>query len=548
MSHTLTEGGQITTHRIRMFRQVLKSTLIGVFFLTLVVFALKTTMIPKVAYQAIWYYTKALALDGIVEKIEVSREFAQKLGINSLQNPKLVLKATYPLAKRTGDLLYSKLIDSLIISGLSGLGLLLFFFYRGYLEKSQKHLSGSKVVPAWRIALRLRLARKASQIKLNKLPLVQGTETQHIMITGGTGSGKTNCLHHILKQVQESGKKAIIVDTTGVFTERYFREGKDIILNPSDHRSAQWNPWAEGETQADYASMAESFISTSNLDSENYWRLASKTVFSSLLQLFGDKKLTSEIVHAIQHEKLSILCDILEGTKAAAHMDKASEKTASSVRSVASTYLECLSCLQDTAVPFSIREWMKEDTDSWLFLQCSPSERALMRPLITVWIASAIKGLLSLPIDLKRRIWFSIDELPTLHRIKDLEVLVTEGRKYGGCAILSLQSPAQLESIYGRDISKVIIGNTATKIIFRERDPEIASRISRSFGEREILEVQEGISYGAHETRDSVSLSMQNKLKPVISASQIIELPVNTAFVKLAEEEAIAKIKLRITT
>ena len=36
-----------------------------------------------------------------------------------------------------------------------------------------------------------------------------------------------------------------------------------------------------------------------------------------------------------------------------------------------------------------------------------------------------------------------------------------------------------------------------------------------------------------HEARDGLSLSMQNKTRPVVSASQILELPINAVFVKL---------------
>lgn len=252
------------------------------------------------------------------------------------------------------------------------------------------------------------------------------------------------------------------------------------------------------------------------------------------------------MIRWLQYEKLFSLCQLLEGTKAAAHMDFSSEKTASSVRSVTSTFLECLESLQDTKTPFSIRNWISQKDSSWLFIQCTPSQRSLLRPLISAWISSAVRGLLALPIDLKRRIWFAIDELPTLQRVKDLETLLTEGRKYGGCGIISLQSPAQLEEVYGRNVAKIIIGNTATKVIFRERDPEIATRISHAFGEREVIEIQEGISYGAHEARDGVSLSMQNKVRPVVSASQIMDLPVNTAYIKLAEETSVAKVNLSI--
>src|SRR5262249_2618957 len=144
------------------------------------------------------------------------------------------------------------------------------------------------------------------------------------------------------------------------------------------------------------------------------------------------------------------------------------------------------------------------------------SQRSAIRPLLSAWISSAIKGLLSLTPDLTRKIWFIIDELPSLQKVKDIEVLLAEGRKYGGCGVLSLQSPSQLESIYGREVTKTIIGNTLTKVIFSEQDPEIAERISKSFGDCEMKEFHEGISYGAHEARDGVNLSSHMKNAPIV--------------------------------
>jgi type IV conjugative transfer system coupling protein TraD len=551
MSHTLTEGGQITTHRLRMLRQVIKVAFCISIFIGLGLFIFLMSDVPKIAYTSLWYYFKAYLFEGMFNEIEVSREFlseATKIhhGNNKTIPIAYLNQLTSPIIQKLFQIAYSKFIQSLWVSSLSFVSLLLFFFYRGLLAKSKQHLSGSKIVSASYLRLKLVVRGKASPISIGKLPLVRGTETQHMLITGGTGSGKTNCLHHILKQIRKNKQKTVIVDTTGVFLERYFREGKDILLNPFNKKGSPWNPWAEGTEAVDYASLAEAFIPTSNLENENYWRVASKTVFISLLQKFSDTKKTSEFTKWLQYENLSNLCKLVEGTKAAAHMDISSEKTASSIRSVASTFLECLENMEDTTTPFSIRDWIGKKEDSWLFLQCTPSQRSLLRPLLSAWISSAIRGVLALPIDLKRRIWFVIDELPTLQRIKDIEMLLTEGRKYGGCTILSLQSPAQIETIYGQGVSKVIIGNTATKVIFRERDPEIAQRISRAFGEREVIEIQEGISYGAHEARDGVSLSMQNKIRPVVSASQILELPINTAFVKLAEEGSVAKVRLQI--
>jgi type IV conjugative transfer system coupling protein TraD len=507
--------------------------------------------VPKVAYSATWYYLNAWFYAGAFADLEVDGKFLSQISkANYSYSPKLpiehVKKLTQPIVIKLAYEAYSNALKSIIASSVCFVAILAFFLLKGTSAKTEKHISGLKISsPRW-LAWRLKFAKKASNFLIGTLPLVKGTETRHMMITGGTGSGKTNCLHHMLMQIRDQKQKTIIIDTCGIFVEKYYRPDKDIILNPFDKRSAQWNPWAEGDTPFDYADIAESFIPHSNSDHDSYWRDASKTVFSTLLEKFADTRKTSDIVQWIQYESLANLCKLMAGTPAAAHMDLSSEKTASSIRSVSSTFLSSLRALEDTSTPFSIREWLERDDDSWLFIQSVSKQRTILRPLMAAWISASIRGLLALKPNLDRRIWFIIDELPTLQRVKDLESLLTEGRKYGGCGVLVLQTPAQLDEIYGREVSQVITANTATKIVFQEEDPIIADRISRAFGEREITERQEGISYGAHETRDGVSLSMQKKSKPIVSPTQILQLPINTAFVKLASGSGITKVRLNI--
>ncbi len=258
-------------------------------------------------------------------------------------------------------------------------------------------------------------------------------------------------------------------------------------------------------------------------------------------------KKSSDITRWVLYEPLPKLCQFMQGTKAAAHIDMSSEKTAGSIRSVASSHLGCFEYLKDTENPFSIREWSKkEDDESWLFLFCKPSQRSSLNPLISSWLSLSMRSLMHLNMSLERRLWFVMDELPSLNKVKDLEPFLAESRKFGGCDILSIQSPAQLESIYGRKTTQTIIGNCSTKIVFSEQDPEIAEAISRSFGKREVKEYQEEISYGAHEVRDGVSLTMQTKSLPLVSASDIQSLEKNEAYTKLPGNVPATKIRLYI--
>ena len=74
---------------------------------------------------------------------------------------------------------------------------------------------GQMIVSPWIIALKLKLTRKASAIKIGQLPLVKGTETRHILVSGGTGSGKSNCFHRILPEIRKQKQTAVIVEQHG---------------------------------------------------------------------------------------------------------------------------------------------------------------------------------------------------------------------------------------------------------------------------------------------------------------------------------------------
>ena len=142
--------------------------------------------------------------------------------------------------------------------------------------------------------------------------------------------------------------------------------------------------------------------------------------------------------------------------------------------------------------------------------------------------------------------WFIIDELPTLNRIKDLEPLLTESRKYGGCAVLSLQSPAQLDAIYGHATTQTIMGNCGTKIVFAEQNPVNAEKISEIFGEQEIKEYQKGLSYGANDVRDGVNLNQQVRRQALITKTDIQFLSRNQAYIRLPDNYPIVRMKFPI--
>ena len=551
--HTITEGGQLSMHSVRMLKQVFKISCFISLFIWGSVFVYAMSRIPTYLYRNLWYHLVANYSQAVkIEKIMVDSDFWWKISGRSLKENETVstdhvLSITQPHYDHLIALTKTNAVSTAVVAGGIFALIILFFFVRGKMSAKKQHIAGNIISPAWKVALNLKLTRKASSIHIGKLPLVKGTETQHVLVTGGTGSGKSNCFHHLLPQIREKGQRAVIIDTTGVFVDRYYRENQDVILNPFDQRGCAWHPWIECIDNFDYEALAESFIPQTYSDHEKYWNTAARSLFSSVLIKLKDSSKTSELNKWMLFEPLSRLASFIAGTKAASHIDMNSERTAASVRSVASSYLSSMEFIEDTETPFSIREWIRNGKQgSWLFLTAKPNQRAALTPLLSCWFSIAMRSLLLLEPDLKRRIWFIIDELPSLHRLKDLECFLSESRKYGGCALLAIQSPSQLEAIYGKDVTRTILGNCGTKIIFSEQDPEIATKISKAFGEREIKEYQKGLSYGANDVRDGVNLTLQTRQQPLIPATAIQFLKKNEAFVRLPGNYPITQIKLSI--
>ncbi len=383
------------------------------------------------------------------------------------------------------------------------------------------------------------------------MPIVRNSETQHILITGTTGSGKTNCFNHLLPQIRKKGQKAVIVDTTGVFVQNYFQEGHDILLNPFDQRSSPWNPWSECKEVYHYKELAKSLIPQSSHDP--FWSTSAQTVFAIILETLDRKgeRSTRKLLELILEEPLDQLfarlqSSNLQGMRAISLLDPKSEKTATSIRSTAASYVDCLSFLEDTESPFSIRKWIQDDEQKqWLFISMMPEQRDALRPLISTWASIAIKSLLGKTINQEGRTWFIFDELGSLQQLSDITTCLAESRKYGGAVTLGIQNLGQLDEIYGPNITKAIVDLCSTKVCFRQTSPELAHRMSKAFGEKETMEIQEGISYGANDIRDGVNLSMLTKDKLAVPPTELFSLDNLEACVKLAGNLPVTKIKFK---
>jgi type IV secretory pathway TraG/TraD family ATPase VirD4 len=156
-----------------------------------------------------------------------------------------------------------------------------------------------------------------------------------------------------------------------------------------------------------------------------------------------------------------------------------------------------------------------------------------MKPLISAWLDIAVRALLSSTSSADRRIWFVLDELPSLERVPCLSEGMAEARKFGGCFLMAMQSMAQLRKIYGSSGAQELSDLCNTRIFFRDPSFETAQWASRDLGETETEENRENISYSESAMRSGISISGQRYQRQVVSPSEIMKLRDLEAFVRL---------------
>ena len=408
-----------------------------------------------------------------------------------------------------------------------------------------------------------------SDLKVGKLPLLKSKETSHILITGTTGSGKTNAFHTLLPQIRKRNNRAIVVDVTGDYVSRYYDPATDIILNPLDIRSLPWNPWDDCELDAHYDVLAESFIQTKEGAKDPFWDDAARAIFKTALRKFAFQKnknieeLTTFLLSTTDKE----FEEFFKGTEAATYAVKQNEKTTSSIRSVLSSQIEGLRQLETSQTTFSIRRWVENKRTSsvpdseqsfqqdkgansssqdrgWLFITARADQRQTLKPLISAWVDMAINALMVLPEKYDRRLWFIIDELAALQNLPRLQMGLAEARKYGGCFLIGFQSKPQLEEIYGRNGAESMLDLFNTKLFFRCTEPSSQQWISKVLGDKEEIEPQENISYGAHSTRDGVSLSRHTRQKPLVLPAEFSQLKDLECYVKYPGDYPCTKLQM----
>ena len=559
---TTLRGGQTVFHGIRMWGQMFQAAMLFAAFMTV---AVPAWNLWNRSTGAEWYAAGMFTLAEFKLTVGYEPDSGQEIRFSDGTTGVMKLReivASRP-AWRARERIKAEMFRSAWLGAKVGAGMivlfLVVFWYRGAQLGRQRRIRGAELVTAGELRKRVRPAhlraldrlpggKRLRPYRIAGIPYPERTETQHTIVSGTTGSGKTVLISDLVSQIRARGERCVIYDKMGTYTRSFFDPARDVLMNPLDARAPRWSPFLEARNPRDFDMMAAALIPQQKDTVDPFWVTAARQLFSNGAGVFWKRGVTENrvLVDHLLKTDLTELAEAMEGTVAQSIVDPENPKTALSVRAMLTANLSALEFLPDTGKPVSIREWISdENKDGFLFLTSRGDQHASLRGLISTWLEIAVNAMLTLAQDDGRRIWVILDELPTLHQVPSLQPGLAESRQFGGCFVLGVQVASALRDLYGRNGAETISGLCGTRVVLAAPDRDTAQWSADSLGRSEVEEVAEGYSYGANTIRDGVSLTPRRELRALALPSEIMRLPNLEGYLKFPGPFPVASIRLK---
>ena len=359
----------------------------------------------------------------------------------------------------------------------------------------------------------------------------------HAIVSGTTGSGKTQTLYPLIKYIVENNLKAIITDPKIEFSQKFMKNG-DIVLSPFFKESAQWSPFAEIEDYNDCISIAHYLLPT-NADAETEtWNAYARDFLSDIFYCLLQENCRSvrAVLAFLRTPSLAKTLLKKHSRNSEGLFEEGSEKLLQNVRFVASQIAKSLEILSDEGT-FSIKEWAKNPNCGVLWLPYSVQQRETLSKLLPLWISLGITGsMLPERVNSDKQTLFVLDELDSIGKIEKLPVLITEGRGYGLSAVLGFQNVGQITKRYKEEANSILSVVNNFFVLKQGAGTESAGQVNDSkfwsefVGNEEIERVQrsdstKGIDYhGSNQSKHIESVR-------IVTPEQLQALEARTGFV-----------------
>lgn len=338
--------------------------------------------------------------------------------------------------------------------------------------------------------------------------------SQHMLIYGGVGSGKTQILLRLIKQVVGRDDKLFLYDVKGDFTAKFRRP---ILLSPFDKRSWVWDVAKDVRTITQASAFADSLI-PEDQGSGKFWSEAARQILIGVIRSLQNEMdgtwTWTDLAQRVSQQS-EAMSDTLWKHYRRAHNLLGGEKGGQTAFNVLATLNGYTRAIDDLARAwpqpiknrsFSLTDWAKDDYKGrkQIIVQ-SGTDATLTRAYIASMINVLVPSIVSpaLPDNEQRFLGFFLDELSSIGKI-NFAPLVDKGRSKGVVFIACVQDLAQVEKIYGKEDSKALSSMVGTHIICQVQQGDTRENLSKMFGTNKVAILPHGRGSKLHTEGRSV--------------------------------------------
>lgn len=348
-----------------------------------------------------------------------------------------------------------------------------------------------------------------------------------------------------------------------------------LLLNPTDSRSAAYNPLLEVRRGAhevrDVQNIADILVDPEGaLERRNHWEKTSHALLVGAIL---------HVLYAVEDKTLRGVANFLSDpacpfevtlyrmmttkhlgdaphpviASAAREVLNKSDNERSGVLSTAMSFLGLYRDPTVAAVTsrcdWRIADLIASPHPVSLYLVVPPSDISRTKPLIRL-VLNQIGRRLTESLDgsdgiaRRHKLLLMLDEFPALGRLDFFETALAFMAGYGIRSFLIAQSLNQIDKAYGLNHS--ILDNCHVRIAFATNDERTAKRISETLGTATELRAQR--NYAGHRLAPwlgHLMVSRQETARPLLTPGEVMQLPADDAVVMVGSQPPIRAKKLR---
>lgn len=362
-------------------------------------------------------------------------------------------------------------------------------------------LSGRRAVACLRKLLERENKQRPDHDLAPGVPYPGSRWTQHTLLAGSTGAGKTTFLKPLVKSIFDADEQLILFDPKGEFTKAF--DGASILA-PWDARTCSWDIGKDMRNTADMLRFATAMVKESK---DPMWSNAARIMvvgfMSHLRKTRGSAWGWREFADMFLTPVGDLPSMMRDAYEPAVALIRDMNITTQGILINLASYCPIIYALADAweHVPESRRisfvDWTLAKPIKWpqdmpnrhrqIILQGDGAYPDLTSAFIEgiVGVISSLVNGSSMPDDQDRKIWFVADEAARMGKVP-LDVLFSMSRSRGVRMVMACQDFVQLEKVHGKETVRAWLSMTGTLLIGKMGQGETADTLAKAIGSREV--------------------------------------------------------------